>query len=174
MTVDSYAMKILSDHGCDCYTYGGEDCKHVLDDLKEGYPDGMEFPYIDVANAILRISKPRELYKAPFHMVWSNEHSCDGVDCESYEAAKCLAEDTLLEWEMEEICKWEGGVPTEEQIEDWNYMVFNCYTLIYEYDPMTDEYVERDGLSYEDEEKIGWREIDENYKPWELISGGAV
>lgn len=171
MTVESYAMKILSDNGCDCYTYGGEDCKHVLEDLKEGYPNGMEFPYIDVANAILSISRPRPLYKAPFRMVWDTYDCCDGIDCESYGAAKCQAEDTLLEWEMEEIVSWNDGIPTEAQIEDWNYMIFNCGVSIYEYDAMADEYVERDGLSYEEEEQIGWREIDENYKPWELMEG---
>ena len=171
MTVDSYAMKILSDNGCDCYTYGGEFSKHVLEDLKEGYPDGMEFPYIDVANAILRISKPKEIYKAPFRMCWDTDNCCDGVDCESYGDAKCRAEDTLIEWQMAESYNWKDGVPTEAQIDDWNYMICNCAVSIYEYDAMADEYVERDGLSYEEEEQLGWREIGENYKPWELMKG---
>lgn len=171
MTVESYALKILSDHGCDCYTYGGEDSKHVLEDLKEEYPDGMDFPYIDVANAILSISRPRPLYKAPFLMVWDTDHCCDGIDCESLGAAKCLAEDTLIEWQMEEISKWKDGVPTEEQIDDWNYMIWNCGVEIYKYDPDTDEYVVADRLSYEEEEQLGWREITEDYKPWELMKG---
>ena len=53
MNIREYAKKILDDHGCDQYTYGGEFSKHILNDLKTEYPNGMEFPYIDVANAIL-------------------------------------------------------------------------------------------------------------------------
>ena len=171
--LENYALKILADAGCDCYTYGDEQAKHILSDLKEAFPDGMKYPYIDVANAILAISRPRPLCKAPWKMVWSNEHSCDGVECESYEEAKYAAEDTLIEWMSEMYCDWSADGPTKEQIDDWNYMVGECYTEIYKYDPDTDEYVEVDALSYEDEEKIGWREIDENYKPWVLMQGGC-
>ena len=57
--VQKYAKKILSDHDCNEYTYGDDAYETVLSDLKEGYPDGMEYPYEDVARAIKDISKPR-------------------------------------------------------------------------------------------------------------------
>ena len=55
LSLNAYAMKILSEHGCDCYTYGDEDAKHILEDLKTAYPNGMEYPYIEVANEILKM-----------------------------------------------------------------------------------------------------------------------
>ena len=159
-TIEEYARKILADHDCDEYTYGGEYSKHVLDDLKEAYPNGMEFPYVDVANAILAISKVRPIVRAPYRMNWSNDSCCDAIDYESFGAAKCAAEDTLAEWMCQERGEWKDFFnPTDEELDDYNYMIFNNSAGVAEYDPMTDEYEEIDGLSYEDEKNIGWREL---------------
>ena len=160
-TLENYAMKILADSGCDCYTYGGEWSKHVLDDLKEGFPDGMEYPYVDVANAILAISRPKPIERAPWRMIWSNEHSCDGIDCKSFGEAKNQALDTLLEWAAEESNGWAldpetyEPLPTEEQKENWDYMFYNCYTYVEKYNPDTDEYEEYWSPSDEDLERHG-------------------
>lgn len=161
MTLNEYAWKILRDHGCDEYTYGGEYSKDVLNDLKEAYPNGMEFPYVDVANEILSFSRAKPIVRAPFQMVWNTDCCSDGIDCDSYEAAKAEAEDLLVEWMVEEGAKWKNRTPTPEQIDDWNYMICNCYTEIYKYNPATDGYEEVDGLTYEDEERIGWKELPE-------------
>lgn len=158
-TLENYALKILADHGCDCYTYGGEYSKHVLDDLKEAYPDGMEFPYVDVANAILNISRTRPIYKAPWQMVYDTDTCTDGIDYESFEAAKESAFDTLLEWMAEERSRWANDTPTEEEIEDYDYMIYNSSTSVYKYNPYTDEYEEYWSPSYEDEKEIGWEPI---------------
>ena len=160
MTVEEYAKKILADHGCDCYTYGGEFCKHVLEDLKEGYPDGMEYPYIDVANAILSISKVRPITRAPFRMVWDTDTDCDGFGCESFEAAKAYAEDTLVEWMCQQRSEWKDPFcPTEDELDEYNYMIWNCSVEVRKYDPMTDEYDEFWSPSYDDEEQLGWIEL---------------
>ena len=158
MTLLEYAHKILADAGCDEYTYGDETSKHILDDLKEAFPNGMEFPYIEVANAILSISRPKPIVRAPYQVVWSNENAADGFGCESYEDAKDSAL-TVLEGWMEEQGSQMDYPPTQDQIDDWNYMIYNCYVVIYKYNPMTDDYDEVDGLTYEDEESIGWKEI---------------
>lgn len=159
-SVEAYALAILAKHGCDCYTYGGEFSKHVLEDLKEGYPDGMEYPYIDVANAILSISKVRPITRAPFRMVWDTDTCCDGIDCESFGAAKCQAEDTLVEWMTQERSEWaDVFAPTEEELDNYNYMICNSSVSVYKYDPDTDEYVEEWGPSYEEEEALGWKEL---------------
>ena len=159
-SVEAYALQILAEHGCDCYTYGGEFGKHVLEDLKEGYPDGMEYPYIDVANAILSISKVRPITRAPFRMVWDTDTDCDGIDCESLGAAKCMAEDTLVEWMVQERNEWaDVFCPTEDELDSYNYMIWNCSVWVSKYNPDTDEYDEVWSPSYEDEEKLGWREL---------------
>jgi len=160
MTVIEYAKKILADHGCDEYTYGGEWSKHVLDDLKEAYPDGMDFPYVDVANAILSFSRARPIERAPFQMLFDTGDCVDGIDFDSFEAAKNDALDTLIEWEVQETHDWQGMNPTEEQIESWDYMIYNCSVEVREYDPSTDEYETVWEPTYEDEESVGWM-------PWE-------
>lgn len=165
MTLENYAMKILADAGCDCYTYGGEQAKHILDDLKEEFKNGMEYPYIDVANAILAISRPRPIVRAPYRVWWDTDSCCDGYDCESFGAAKCSAEDTLCEWMCEEFCKWADPYhPTEEQKEDWDYMIWNCGVSVAKYNPHTDEYEECWSPSQEELDAMGWAECDEMLK----------
>lgn len=60
-TINEYAMDILKEHGCDEFTYGGNHdfCKpeRIAEDLKTVYPNGMKYPYIEVAKAIREISK---------------------------------------------------------------------------------------------------------------------
>ena len=163
-----YAWSVLKEHDCDEYTYGGEFSKHVLDDLKEAYPDGMKYPYIDVANAILSFSRAKPIYKAPFMMVWDTDSCCDGIECESFEEAKADAEDTLIEWACEEMRDW-NGMPTEEQIESYDYMYYNCSVRVDKYNPDTDEYEEYWSPSYEDEKTLGWQEwndIKETYEAY--------
>ena len=163
-TVESYALKILADSGCDCYSYGNvEDSEILLEDLKTEYPDGMKYPYIDVANAILAISRPRPIKKSPWRMVWENEHSCDGIDYDSFEAAKEQAIETLVEWQVQFLAdrKFPKKLEdmTEEQKEDWNYMISECRVSVYKYNADKDEYEEYWYPSYEDEKEINWIEI---------------
>ena len=160
MTVEEYAKKILEDHNCDEYTYGGTPGEEVLSDLKEAYPDGMEFPYIDVANAIIAFSKVKPIERKPWMMVFDTDSCCDGIGCESFEAAKCQAEDTLIEWMCQERGEWRDVFcPTEHELDNYNYMICNCSVLVSKYDPDTDEYEEYWSPSYEDEEKLGWFEL---------------
>lgn len=60
-TISEYAMDILKENGCDEYTYGhnSEWCKpeKIAEELKQAYPNGMAYPYMDVATAIREISK---------------------------------------------------------------------------------------------------------------------
>ena len=159
-SVEGYALKILSDNGCDCYTYGGEHSKYVLEDLKLGYPDGMEYPYVDVANAILAISKVRPIVKSQWRVIWNTEDCTDGCDCDSLEAAKTDAKETLINWMMWEREGWKDVFnPTEDELDSYNYMIENCYVYVCKYNPDTDEYEEYWSPSNEDEEELGWREL---------------
>ena len=158
MGINEYAKKILADAGCDEYTYGGEQSKHVLDDLKEAFPGGMEFPYVDVANAILEMSRPRPIYRAPYHVVWDTDNCTDAYDAGTFEWAKDSALETLAEWEAEQAHNYPANIRewTEKQIEDWDYMIYNCGVAVYKYDPDTDEYEEEWSPDTEDLEGVGW------------------
>ena len=158
----TYARKILSDHGCDIYTYGGEYSQYVLDDLKEAYPNGMEYPYIKVANAILEISRVKPIERKPFEVAWSTGDTSDGYYCDSFEEAKDNALDTLATWQTIQIAEFKDPLhPTKEEIEQYNYMIDNCYVEIYKYNENTDEYEECWEPSYEDEKFVGWVYWDE-------------
>lgn len=159
-TIIDYAKKILADHGCDEYTYGGEWGKDVLDDLKEAYPNGMEHPYVDVANAILSISKQKPIVRDPWIMVWDTDDTCDGIGCPSFEYAESEAIDTLVMWMTDARNEWNDVFnPTDEELDDYNYMICTSSVYVQKYDPMTDEYEDYWGPSYEDEEEIGWKEL---------------
>lgn len=159
-SVEAYALAILAEHNCDCYTYGGESGETILNDLKEGYPEGMEFPYIDVANAIVQISRVKPICRAPYRMVFDTDSFCDGIDFESFGAAKCDAEDTLINWMAEERSQWKDFFcPTAEELDNYNYMICNCSVEVRKYNPETDEYDEEWSPSYEEEEKLGWKEL---------------
>lgn len=166
MGLKEYAWKILTDHGCDKYTYGGEYSKYVLDDLKKAYPDGMEYPYVDVANAILEMSRAKPIYRAPWKVCWDTESCSDGYDCESFEQAKASAEDTLIEWMTEQVYSYPVDFKewSKEQIEDWDYMYWNCDVCIWKYDPDTDEYEEYWSPSDDELEAIGWMEYEDCVK----------
>lgn len=160
MTVQEYAKQILAEHGCDEYTYGGEWSKYVLDDLKEEYPNGMEFPYVEVANAIIEMSKVKPIERKPWMMCFDAESFCDGIGFDSFDSAKCDAEDTLINWMVEERNNWKDVFhPTEEELERYNYMICNCSVDVRKYNPDTDEYDEYWYPSYEDEEALGWKEL---------------
>ena len=163
MTTDiiiDYAKKILADHGCDEYTYGGEWGKHVLDDLKEAYPNGMEYPYVDVANAILSISKQKPIVRDPWIAVWDTDSCCDGMGCASFEAAKGEALDTLVLWMVDARNEWDELFnPTDNELDNYNYMICTNRVYVQKYNPMTDEYEDYWYPSYEDEEEIGWKEL---------------
>ena len=167
MTIKEYAKKILTDAGCDEYTYGGEYSKHVLDDLKKAFPNGMEFPYIDVANAILEISKPEPIYRAPWKVIYDTEHFCDSVNTNSFEEAKDIAIGILVDWLCDELSRYPIDLHewTEDQIEDWDYFIGNCSVSVSKYHPMEDEYEDEYWIpSYEDEKEIGWMYYEELIK----------
>lgn len=160
MTIEEYAKKILADHNCDEYTYGGEYHKHVLPDLKAAYPDGMQFPYVDVANAIIAMSKVKPIVRDPWMMCWYTDSDCDGIGFESFGAAQIDAKDTLINWMCEERGEWSDMFcPTEKELDDYNYMIYNCSVEVRKYNPDTDEYEEYWSPSWEEEEQLGWYEL---------------
>ena len=164
MTLENYAMKILADNGCDCYTYGGEYADKLMDDLTESYPNGMKFPYIDVANAILSISRVHPIVRAPWKMVYDGGDFVDSSNHNSFEEAKSDAIETLFGWMHERSASWKFGdngeaFPTDEQIEEWNDMIESCSVWAEKYNADKDEYEEYWFPPYDEEDKIGWTKI---------------
>ena len=158
--VDNYAMQILAEHGCDCYTYGNCASEQVMEDLKEAYPKGMEFPYIEVANAILNISRPRPIVRAPWRLVWETDDDCDGIDFNAFAQAKGNAEDLLVEWMSQTRQEWKDvWNPTDDELDDYNYMIVTCSVSVHNYDPNADEYAEFWSPTQEELEKLGWKEL---------------
>lgn len=170
-TIRKYARKILAEHNCDIYTYGGEKTETILSDLKEGYPDGMEFPYVAVANAIAAISRAKPIRRAPYIVRWDIDSCSDSYDVESLEAGKSRAIDTLLEWMGQEQWGWkaipdydweqaknlfDGFDLTGKQLVDWDYMIYNCGVAVAKYNARTDTYDDVWEPSGEELREIGW------------------
>lgn len=167
MSVYKYAKRILMDAGCDEYTYGGEQCKYLMDDLKAEFPDGMEYSYVDVANAILGMSRPRPIVRAPYLMVWDNDSGADSIECESFNEALMVAENSLVDWMFAETLCWDvKSGPTQEQIENWDYMIYNFSVEIRKYNPHTDEYEAVKEFTDEELHSMGWDEYEKLDWPW--------
>ena len=154
----NYAMRILVNSGCDCFTYGGTYAPNILDDLKEGYPGGMDFPYEIVATEILAMSRPEPVKRGAWEVVWNTEDCTDGSYCDTFEQAKEAAMGIMAEWVRDEYSRWESATPTKKDLESWEEMYFSCSVEVYKYDPATDEYEEYWEPSEEDLEAVGWVE----------------
>lgn len=125
--------------------------------MKEAYPNGMDYPYVDVANAIMGISKMQPIVRPPYMTLWDNDSDCDGIGYDSLGAAQCSAEDILLEWMCQARAEWKDVFnPTEEELENYNYMICSCSAYVGKYNPGTDEYKE---YWWPDEDEIGWKEL---------------
>ena len=157
--IKDYARKILADHECNEYTYGETPAMTILSDLKEAYPDGMDYPYVDVANAIIAISKRKPIKKDTWHVCWDNDSCCDGYQTPSLAAGKSNALDTLIEWMCQEQYTWKSDIPTGEEADHWNHMIYNCSAGVSKYNPDADEYEEYWYPSDKQKEQIGWKII---------------
>lgn len=161
MKVEEYARKILAEHNCNEYTYWGTEGERIIRDLKEAYPNGMEYSYVQVANAIMRISKPKMIERKPFSVVWDTDSFSDGMYCDSFEEAKDDAFETLIQWMCDEQSEWHGKKPTKKEKEKWDYMIYNSISYVTKYNEDTDEYDEYWYPSDEELAEIGWKAYDE-------------
>lgn len=159
--VEEYGRKILAEHGCNEYTYGDEKAETVLNDLKTEYPDGMEFPYVDVANAIKRISKPHMIERKPFAAIWSTYDCCDCILCKTFEEAKETTINILTSWQAEATSEWKSGTPTEEEVSSWDGMILECEAYVGKYNPDKDDYDDYWLPDDQDLKEIGWCVWDE-------------
>lgn len=103
--------------------------------------------------------------KIVYTVVYDTENFCDGFDCDSYDDAVGSALDILMSWMYDGELTWhpgDGTVPTEEQLDDWNYFINNNEVRIYKHAAGT-EHDDNDLVWYmdtEDVEPIGWKEVE--------------
>lgn len=105
-----------------------------------------------------------------YKLIWNTDNCCDGYElpfAETEEAAKEELKDTYIQWECEECWDWkisEDGTPepTAEQIDNWNYMFYNCYCYLVPFDEKSGNYSEEEDdevwLTDEECNEIGWKE----------------
>ena len=175
MTTREIAMNLLSESGCelDCYR---NQLDWAIKDINTLIEEGktFEFSAEEIAQALVDISneQPEKVVKhKKYCMVYDMGHTIDGVEFDDYEEAKADMIHTYLLWEAEEISdkKWkfsEDGtpLPTEKQIEDWDYMIDNCCCYVVEWNDTLEEYNDSyyaDSLSDEELKKIGWMYFNE-------------
>lgn len=102
--------------------------------------------------------------KIVYTVVYDTENVCDGFDRDSYEDAVGGALDVLmaLMYDDPDITWHPGdGEPTEEQRDEWNYLIWNNECRIYKHEEGT-ECEDNDLVWYmeqEDVEPIGWKEV---------------
>lgn len=176
MTAKELAMKLLVDAGCDlwCYT---DDYDNALKDINYLInEEGRVFDCSEdnIARALVEIAvenpKPEEPPKR-YTMIYDGDSFVDGTDHETLEEALEAAKETRIFWEECEMYDWnfdDKGVPhpTEKQIEDWDYMIWNCSTYVIEKDDDGNT-IEEYYLSDDDLKEIGWMEwaeIKKNFK----------
>lgn len=108
-------------------------------------------------------------------MIYETDCTADGVEFDDFESAKAEAIEIYTSWVCEEIADWTFNdtgkpLPTEKQIEDWDYMYDNCSCYVVEWDEEKQEYEDIDDAYFiPDEElrEIGWMEWSEIVKKME-------
>ena len=75
-----------------------------------------------------------------YRVIYDTENFIDGFDVDTEEDAIEGCKDTYIEWMMEERSQW-SAIPTVAQIENWDYMIYNCAAWVEKYDPETGEYI---------------------------------
>jgi len=149
-----YAKELLEQYECKESAYKGVDLEKIESELKEDFPEGMPFPYGDVAKSLREIGDAvPDPQKKPFMMLWSNDSCADGVEYETLEEAKNGAFGCLESWM--EVAELE--YPQDD--EQWNNMLETCSVSVVQLNEETGEHdIEIWELSDDDAKEIGWIE----------------
>lgn len=163
--VNVYAMQILAENGCDCHTYWNCDPEELINDLKERYPKGMQFPYVEVANAILEITRAPKIIRKKYKVAYNTENFCDatkGTDDlkEAMKQTINILKQWIEQYKIElELTKQNNG--TKEEIkeikESWNSMIENCWAEVQMYNETKDEYETCWTPTSKELKQIGWQ-----------------
>jgi hypothetical protein len=172
MTVKEYAENLLKECGCklDCYR---DDYNNAFNDMEEYRTEhNVPFSSEDVAKALVEIGNAQPIIVKPhakYMLMWDNGGACDGYELDGYEteeAVKGAIADTYIEWANEESFDWSFEnhipVPTKEQQENWDYMIYECfcYAVCLQEDGTYGDMDSDDTIFLSDKEleNIGWVE----------------
>jgi len=103
--------------------------------------------------------------KIVYTVVYDTENFCDGFDCDSYDDAVGSVLNILMAWMYDGELTWhpcDETIPTEEQLDDWNYFINSNEVRIYRHVAGT-ECLDEDIVWYMDQddvEEIGWKEVE--------------
>lgn len=163
MTVNEFALNLLRSHGCDEYTYGGRESENLMHDLKKAFPCGTDFPLLDIANAILAVSRPRPIVRKPYRVLWDSE-DCTDADGghDTFDEAKETALDIYANWIAEATAEWKKSELNDAEKDDFDWMIYNCGAIVEKYNPDTDEYEDFWCPSEEELNEIGWKPFNNN------------
>lgn len=171
MTLREYTENLLRECGCDFDCYKGEyGEQHALEHMEEYAKEHeLMFPIEDIAKELIAIgneqTEPLRKGHKEYKMVFDMVDSIDGIEFDSFEAAKADMEDTYVNWMTYECHHWKivDGIPlpTEEQIEDYDYMIENFCCWIVKWVDELGDYEDIDygyTLPQEELEALGWME----------------
>lgn len=166
MDIKEYAKKILEENDCDIYTYGGEGASEIMHDLIEAYmPQDLEYSYLEVANAILAMSRPRPIVRSPYRVAYVMDNFYDTLDVvlNDLEEAKKFTIGLFCDWIQKErkAIAWFDGEPTKLQAQEWDYMICDRSAVVEKYNPNTDDYEELWYPSDGELSAIGWKGVEE-------------
>lgn len=111
-------------------------------------------------------------------LVFDTDSCTDGAEFDDFEAAKATMIDIYISWATDESADWKTKEennrwilnPTEEQIEEWDYMIESCTCWIAEWNEEEKTYYDDDMnyyfLSNEECEEINWQYWDEIVKKY--------
>ena len=108
-----------------------------------------------------------------YKVIWDNgADTCGSIDTPAIGQGKEECLDMLTEWRNETCCDWWGiRMPTEKEIEDYDYMIFNCEAYVSEFPDDYDEDSDpSDYVVWEMDEETSkmlfwdeWENIKDNY-----------
>ena len=109
---------------------------------------------------IISVSRMKPIDRPRWKVLWDTADCCDSYTTQSLEQGKLDALDTLIMWMSEQRNTWaDVFCPTEDELEDYNYMIFNSSVGVSRYNNMTDEYEDFWTPSDKELENIGWKEL---------------
>ena len=108
-----------------------------------------------------------EYEPAPYRMIYDGDSFTDGIDHETLESAIEDAQETLISWQSENMWRWKfaddgAPLPTEKQIDDWDYMIYNYGCFVVAFNEEIGDYNDYlDGAewprSQDDLDELGWK-----------------
>lgn len=112
-----------------------------------------------------------------YKLIYDGGYYIDSFETEAdtEEEAKRELKEIYDEWADDEQIDWKTTddgvfVPTEVQVENWGFMILNCYCYLVPWDENTGAFSEneKDEIYLSDEElwKIGWREWEDIARPY--------